>query len=291
MNSRDITAASTFRTLYLDFRVWLGLKLFEQPTSLDRNPCSTINIGFGQILKPDSSENEVHVLDFLRQATTIPIPKVYGAWWRTGCYQYPGRDEKRQLCMVMSKMPGRTFHHVLREKEISVPDVFRLLLQLKDYIQQLRNIPQPSAMEGRICSFIGGDLDDPGLTIFEKLPPFTRPAFVDYLLDVYIEDREAKEARFREVLACPEDQLLLLTHADLHPGNIMVEKRKDGSCYVSGIIDWTTAGWYPSYWEYYRSSTELLHTPKIWKGLVQIFAGKYMEQYSVLSELSSKTFR
>ncbi|OSD00714.1 kinase-like protein [Trametes coccinea BRFM310] len=38
---------------------------------------------------------------------------------------------------------------------------------------------------------------------------------------------------------------IVFTHADLHPGNILV---KDGR--LAGIIDWERAGWYPEYWEY-----------------------------------------
>ncbi|KAJ5719781.1 kinase-like protein [Penicillium malachiteum] len=38
---------------------------------------------------------------------------------------------------------------------------------------------------------------------------------------------------------------LRLTHGDLSSLNILV--RGD---YIVGIIDWETAGWYPSYWEY-----------------------------------------
>ncbi|KAI9058676.1 kinase-like protein [Trametes sanguinea] len=38
---------------------------------------------------------------------------------------------------------------------------------------------------------------------------------------------------------------IVFTHADLHPGNILV---KDGR--LAGIIDWERAGWLPEYWEY-----------------------------------------
>lgn len=37
----------------------------------------------------------------------------------------------------------------------------------------------------------------------------------------------------------------VLTHGDLSSLNILASGNK-----VVGIIDWETAGWYPSYWEY-----------------------------------------
>jgi len=53
--------------------------------------------------------------------------------------------------------------------------------------------------------------------------------------------------QFDELVAMHKsnDWPLCFTHADLSSLNIMV-KGKD----VSGIIDWETAGWLPSYWEY-----------------------------------------
>ncbi len=47
------------------------------------------------------------------------------------------------------------------------------------------------------------------------------------------------------------------THADLHPGNILVQEHtvdgggSGGKRYrITVIVDWETAGWYPAYWEY-----------------------------------------
>jgi len=41
----------------------------------------------------------------------------------------------------------------------------------------------------------------------------------------------------------------VFTHGDLSSLNILVRGDK-----ITGIIDWETAGWYPSYWEYTTAS-------------------------------------
>lgn len=39
---------------------------------------------------------------------------------------------------------------------------------------------------------------------------------------------------------------IVLTHADLHPGNIIIDRRAGGEITV-GIIDWELGGFYPEY--------------------------------------------
>ncbi|KAI1025321.1 hypothetical protein LB505_009626 [Fusarium chuoi] len=49
----------------------------------------------------------------------------------------------------------------------------------------------------------------------------------------------------------PDDPVVVFTHADLHPSNIMVS---EGSpCRVNAVIDWHQSGWYPDYWEFYKA--------------------------------------
>jgi hypothetical protein len=50
----------------------------------------------------------------------------------------------------------------------------------------------------------------------------------------------------------PDDARIILTHADLHPSNIMVSL--ESPCRVLAIIDWHQSGWYPEYWEYCKAA-------------------------------------
>ena len=53
----------------------------------------------------------------------------------------------------------------------------------------------------------------------------------------------------RELEPVEETSPIVFTHGDLSSFNIVA--RVDG---IVGIIDWETAGWYPSYWEYIHCS-------------------------------------
>ena len=93
--------------------------------------------------------------------------------------------------------------------------------------------------------------------------------FNDFLLDVPESEQQeqngnnggASRNMIRRYLRT--DHRLVLTHADLHPRNILVQEqqqseteRTHGDFRITGIIDWELAGWYPSYWEYVKA----LHT-------------------------------
>jgi hypothetical protein len=56
---------------------------------------------------------------------------------------------------------------------------------------------------------------------------------------------------FRQEL--PDDAAVVLTHADLHPSNIMVSADLDSLCCIVAIIDWQQSGWYPDYWEFCKA--------------------------------------
>jgi aminoglycoside phosphotransferase (APT) family kinase protein len=68
-------------------------------------------------------------------------------------------------------------------------------------------------------------------------------AFHSYLLSrVRPQHREELMKAAEGVLAKPH--AVYFTHGDLNLRNILFE---DGQ--VTGIVDWTCAGWYPAYWE------------------------------------------
>lgn len=50
----------------------------------------------------------------------------------------------------------------------------------------------------------------------------------------------------------PAETTIKLTHADIHPSNIMVSVPTSGPPRIVALIDWGQAGWYPDYWEYFK---------------------------------------
>lgn len=292
----NLCVMSHWRRLYLDLRIWLGLKLFKQPhlpITGGRDPSRPIvNIGFGQYLKASSTAEEIYALQYVRHATTIPVPEVFGAWFGPCSFRflYVQPDDRFNCCVVMSSMPGKTLGSLW--DGISEDNKTTIFQQLMSYIEELREIGQPSVLHGRICSFTGRSMFDPGLCTLDDAGPFSKSEFIEYALNVWIEDRSAKEARFKKVLSRDMDEHgLCLTHCDLHPYNIIVDKAStNGEYKVTGIIDWATSGWYPIYWEAFRMRYPV-YPLSGWSDIAKRFTEEFDEEITVLEELGSTTFR
>lgn len=125
-----------------------------------------------------------------------------------------------------------------------------ILAQLRSMVEEMRQIRCP---EGQGVSNVdGGPIWDcrlPGSTMCHG--PFeTIPEFHKYLRGGF----EADPNHYPEVteLIALQDRPWpspKFTHGDLSSLNILV--RGD---LVVGIVDWETAGWYPTYWEYSTAS-------------------------------------
>jgi thiamine kinase-like enzyme len=121
----------------------------------------------------------------------------------------------------------------------------KLLSQLKSTIAKMREIQPPEGMV--VASLDGGSLYDsriPGPSLcfgpFSTTQEFHRHLRSGMELDPRV-DTELQDLIVQQNRSWP----LVFTHGDLSSLNILV--RGDG---IVGIIDWETAGWYPSYWEY-----------------------------------------
>ncbi|KAK0741868.1 hypothetical protein B0T21DRAFT_327272 [Apiosordaria backusii] len=63
--------------------------------------------------------------------------------------------------------------------------------------------------------------------------------------------------------AMRDDHRLVMTHADLHPRNIMVRwegceeegtgRGRERRVRISALLDWESSGWYPEYWEFVKA--------------------------------------
>lgn len=263
-----------WRRWYLDFRIWFGLKFLEQPP----RPAHTqhdfkryvVNIGLGQVLKMKSSPVEVAAVRVLGQFSSIPVPQIKGAWSRRGTYHNTGMHTV-MTCVVMQRIPGLPIGAVY--KNISTDNMQEIVRTVRGHIEKLRSFIQPTEFKGQICSFLGDYMDDAGLTAFGSVAPMTPAEFVDYVMETYIEDRPSKEFRFREVLTKANAKGLYLTHGDLHPYNVIVDRNpSNGRYYLTGIIDWTTAGWFPIYYEGHKARTI---SKSFWDQWITLMTGDY----------------
>ncbi|KAJ5189667.1 Aminoglycoside phosphotransferase [Penicillium cf. griseofulvum] len=176
--------------------------------------------------------SEASTMRFISQHTSIPVPKVLCAFTRSG-WTY----------IVMERIRGDIIGEgwVNRSEDSKA----KLLSQLAEKIREMREL-QPS--EGNTVSSVdGGSLFDcriPGPSLrfgpFDSIQNFHRHLRMGMDFDSRV-DLEIQELIKQQSKTWP----LVFTHGDLSSLNILA--RRDD---IVGIIDWETAGWYPSYWEY-----------------------------------------
>lgn len=180
--------------------------------------------------------SEASTLRFISQNTSIPVPKVYCAFEHAGINY-----------IVMERIQGHIIGRgwVDRSEESKA----KLLSQLSKMVYEMRSLPCPEGT--KIASIEGGPLYDsrvPGQNLcfgpFETLQDFHR-----YLrMDMECDEQSHPDAR-QFIEQYNRTWPLVFTHGDLSSLNIMVRGDE-----IVGIVDWETAGWYPSYWEYTTAS-------------------------------------
>lgn len=176
--------------------------------------------------------SEASTMRFISQHTSIPVPKVLSAFTHSGC-----------TYIVMERIRGEIIGSgwVKRSEESKT----KLLSRLRKLVTEMRELQPPDGMG--VASVDGGSLFDcrvagPSLRFgpFNTIQLFHRHLRMgmefDSRLDPQIQDLIKQQS---------ESWPLVFTHGDLSSLNVLVH-RDD----IVGIIDWETAGWYPSYWEY-----------------------------------------
>ncbi|KAL2190560.1 hypothetical protein L209DRAFT_724385 [Thermothelomyces heterothallicus CBS 203.75] len=180
------------------------------------------------------ARNEFNALRMVQQRTCIPAPKPFDV--------IPNGDDSY---LLTTRLPGVPLW--LCQEVLSDADCDAIVTQLKDYLSQLRDIPQTVNPEAPICNTLGEACRDHRIRGGDPIGPF------------------ADEAAFSQCLRFSDEpsrrgHKIVLTHADLNPRNILVDQvaLPDGTTgwRVTGIVDWETAGFYPEYWDYTKALFE-----------------------------------
>jgi aminoglycoside phosphotransferase (APT) family kinase protein len=140
---------------------------------------------------------------------------------------------------------------------------------LKDYLAELRSIPDTINSPFCICNPIGGGILDwrIGDSQREQLRFRTETEFSQFLTNDLPFDDDARR-QISKAHSVKHD--IVFTHADLNLRNILVDEMGR----ISGIVDWECAGWYPEYWEYTKMHFTVRVTPRWIADVVdQIFPG------------------
>lgn len=202
-------------------------------------------------------------MEFVRQHTSVPVPKVYCAFERQG-----------QTYIVMERIKGEML--AIGWHERSEESKAAILRQLSSMVKQIRGIGSPHGMA--VASVDGGSLYDerlPGLGVrYPEQTPFRFGPFPDtqafhrWLRRPTYESNEHYDPEVNEMIAMHERKdfgVPVFTHGDLSSLNILVRGEK-----VVGIVDWETAGWYPAYWEY-TTASQVNFRNTFWAGYIDRF--------------------
>ncbi|KAE8149260.1 kinase-like domain-containing protein [Aspergillus avenaceus] len=176
--------------------------------------------------------SEAATMRFISQNTSIPVPKIFCTFIHKGCSY-----------IVMERIKGDMIGigWVNRSEESKT----KLLIQLKNLVYEMRELQPPEGIG--VSSVSRGPLFDcrlPGTSL--RFGPFSSVQSFHRHLRGGMDFDPRLDCEIKELITQHNcDWPIVFTHGDLSSLNILV--RGDD---IVGIIDWETAGWYPSYWEY-----------------------------------------
>ncbi|KAK4150229.1 kinase-like domain-containing protein [Chaetomidium leptoderma] len=197
--------------------------------------------------------SEVEVMRFLREHTTIPVPRVHAS---------------THTSITMDFIEGITLQKAWNN--LSDAERATVSAQLRDYLNQLR------AIKGTcIGAFGGGPAVDSRRFSFEGGPFTTEAEWNDFLLEGLV--AKCPPAIRSIVLSqLRTDHDIVLTHGDLAATNILI---RDGN--IVAIIDWERAGFYPEYLDLLKPLRGPDWRVGYYNALLDIFPRRYDAEYLV----------
>lgn len=223
-------------------------------------------------------------LEYVKNNTSVPVPKVHCAFTRRGC-----------TYIVMDYIRGQTlwswWHTASEESKESVRR------QLAAHMGKLRSVPNPTS--GRVCGLKGGAIYDYRYTSSKGAGPYTEESFGPFhdahefhlwlrngfTSPVSSEDGQKSNQNADIDRMCQiqdrRNYAIKLTHGDFNSNNIIVRDNN-----VASIIDWEMAGWYPDYWEY-TSAWHVNAYDEFWRAEVE----KILDGHDYMAELEAEKIR
>jgi aminoglycoside phosphotransferase (APT) family kinase protein len=178
---------------------------------------------------------EANSMKFVREHTTIPVPKVYNV--------YKDQDTGH-VRIVMEFIEGNRLEDMWDKFDVSQKKI--VVEQLHDFFSQLRKIKGPfiGCIDGTACEDqlftdeLGGygpydNESDFNKGIVTALKRSRQGPWVDVVC---------------EMITSLKNHKIVLTHGDFAPRNILVQGTK-----VVAVLDWELSGYYPEYWEYVKA--------------------------------------
>jgi aminoglycoside phosphotransferase (APT) family kinase protein len=220
-----------------------------------------LKIGADLVIKfgPKVILAEAEAVMYIRNNTTIPVPKILDAYSKDG-----------NNYIIMEYIEG----DLLIEVWGHMPKVERSVIvsELRDYICQMRRLPAPKAV--LIGSMDGGPAIDRRQLGSATGGPFrSEHDFNEWQL-AQLHPECPPSRRDIHVSLDREDHRIVFTHGDLALHNIII---KDG--HVNAIIDWEFSGWYPEHWDYCKTSSFLGSTEDDYEACKAMYEKQYHAEH------------
>jgi aminoglycoside phosphotransferase (APT) family kinase protein len=188
-------------------------------------------IKFGKTIDP----TELHIMQYLTMnCPAVRCPKPLG-FVVLGKVRY----------LFMTRVQGSTLHSLWPSLMVQQRDGVRN--SLEEMLSAMRSLvwtpgtPLGTLSEPHICQ-------DARTYVRTGGPFYNEAEFNSFLLRDPLPRISSSYLRWMQ--SClRDDHKIVMTHGDLNPHNIILQKEDDGSVSVSGLIDWALGGWYPEYWD------------------------------------------
>ncbi|EJU02430.1 kinase-like protein [Dacryopinax primogenitus] len=242
----------------LRLRFWIYRAYKEYLDKFNPRRTSTYRLGLGLYLKfgPRTQSAEAHALWLVKQHTKVPIPTVLDYIVLT---QASGRPYS---FILMTEVPGQTLEEV--QDTLSEDQLNDIGLQIREHIDAYRNVPNP--YPNQICGASGGPMWTPQ---FDDM--FRIPSCADATeFHAWMRKSQAMclppsmMAKFEPTFQDFNGPTFFL-HGDLADRNIII---RDGK--VSGLVDWSTSGWMPLYWEYFTALAADRHQTDAFNKMIKV---------------------
>ncbi|KAF5127157.1 hypothetical protein E5D57_008085 [Metarhizium anisopliae] len=227
-------------------------------------------VKYGVLVSLTEGENML----FVRETCDISVPQVFALYSRI----YPGGTKVSYI--VMEYIQGKSLDNFW--DTMSAADKSNTSQQLRLMLDKLRSVPSPGyfgcigrrPMEEGMFWTGEEDSNDPGLISgpFDTEAQLNNALVEKYL---YSSGMPSKSRFYRRVFPhVLRDHASVFCHGDLQRKNVLVGD--DGNL---SLIDWESAGWYPSYWEYASAMFACGNWRDDWHEYVASILDEYPNEY------------
>ncbi|KAL9095925.1 MAG: hypothetical protein Q9165_001923 [Trypethelium subeluteriae] len=202
---------------------------------------------------------EAETMLFLQHSTTVPVPTVYAFFQ----IPKPGDPDLKKGYLIMERINGKTLDSEWPDLDQSAKKA--VVFRLQSIFKEMRGLESP----GGYCSVGHNALTDAFSLLQPLHPPFLGAGPFESEADfneAMIKERDRTGGvraiahffswAFKSIL---RDHPPVFSHGDVQKKNIMVRTSVETSQNADEqertlpdvvMIDWESAGWYPSYWEF-----------------------------------------